>query len=436
MGTQEIPLGEGKAADASWQSYLLKLQPVLIVNDSATLKGEISSGYARGGHLGEDFSLSKASGTGHTLYPYSFASGENNLVLNKLYMEFYADTATYQIGRHSFHYGLGAVVNSGEGKWDRFSFARDGITMNVRLGNFFITPFWARIAQGASLTKLTRFKEHGIGLTYKNVEKDFFFGVLYSKRSSNSNTRVLQTAVDEDPETNAGIKVQGQTSVKLTDIYFRKRLGKFDFSLEVPLMRGSIGNVFSANTNHKGQAVIFEATYDFSPKWKLDLKAGRVSGDNGSDATFDAMYLNPNYQVANLLFRYNLAAVSDPQGKSVYDGHITNANYFSLGGHYSYNKWHWSVAFIKAWADQTAQANSMAFNHANGKRFDAVANQENDLGTEIDAGVDYNWNHGIALGASLGLLFPGEYWAFTNDPAIENTPDTSYAFRMYTSVEF
>lgn len=112
-GSEEVPLAAGSHANASWQSYVFRLNPVIIVNDSASLKGELSSGYGRGGHFGDDATQNQEANTfGNALYTYNQSSGTDSIVLNKFYMELYSDTATYQIGRHSFHWGLGALINS------------------------------------------------------------------------------------------------------------------------------------------------------------------------------------------------------------------------------------------------------------------------------------------------------------------------------------
>ena len=176
-GTQEIPSAPGKSSSASWQSYLFRLTPTIIINDSATFKGEVSSGYARGGLLGDSMAQSRNLGMGNALYPHNFPSGENSLVLNKFFVELYANTATYKIGRHNSHFGLGAVVDAGNEDWDRFSSVRDGITLDVRLGNFFISPYWAQISSADSLTGATNIKEYGIQLNYKNIAKDISFGI-------------------------------------------------------------------------------------------------------------------------------------------------------------------------------------------------------------------------------------------------------------------
>jgi hypothetical protein len=49
QGTQGINNGK---EGASFQTYVFKLNPQIIVNDGVTLKGEISSGYIRGGFAG------------------------------------------------------------------------------------------------------------------------------------------------------------------------------------------------------------------------------------------------------------------------------------------------------------------------------------------------------------------------------------------------
>src|SRR5690606_33748468 len=52
-GTQEIPLASGNHANASFQTYVFKLSPTVTVNDSASFKMTLTSGYGMGGRFGE-----------------------------------------------------------------------------------------------------------------------------------------------------------------------------------------------------------------------------------------------------------------------------------------------------------------------------------------------------------------------------------------------
>jgi hypothetical protein len=436
-GTQEVPLGAGNHANASWQSYVFRLNPVIIVNDSASLKGEISSGYGRGGYLGDDNNKSNVSNPGSSLYYYNQSTGTNDLVLNKFYMELYSDTATYQIGRHSFHWGLGALINSGDKLWDRHSFTRDGITMNIKLGSFHIKPYWGKISQGngatASFTRATNAKEYGFSLLYDNPERDMSFGLLYGKKIAN--------AFNNDDTGPTG-NTLGQTDVKITDIYFSKTFGMIDFAVEVPLMGGEIGNVYTgtAQVKYKAKAFLFESNLRLTDSWKFGFDAGQVSGDAGTQSSFDAMYLNPNYQVANILYRYNLSAISRADGTNgnVYDSYITNSTYFKVRADYIGERWSWNAAVIKAVANETADTGQPFYVHETNTYVSSGASttQSDDLGLEIDLGFKYKWNDEIHIGGNFGYLMAGDYYSFTNSTGVVNSADNSMLMQINTGISF
>ena len=225
--------------------------------------------------------------------------------------------------------------------------------------------------------------------------------------------------------------------VTITDFYFQKNLRNFQFALEIPLVSGTLGNLLSDNheTNYKAKAIIFESNYQFNPKWKFGVDLGQVSGDSGKLGQFEAMYLNPNYHIANLLFRYNLHAVSQ-NSRNVYDSYLTNTRYLKIMGEHSTQKWTWNWAIIKAWALVTAQTGQISFNHQTNKRFNAQQNQNDDLGLEFDVNFKYQWNSAINISGSLGYLFTGAYWKFTNNPSTNNDTQNSYAFQLQTALSF
>ncbi len=434
-GTQEIELGNG-TNNANFQSYIFRLQPNIVINDSATVKAELSSGYARGGFVGDNSTLSQQSGVANQLYPLNFSQGNDELVVNQLYAELYSDTATYVIGRQPQHFGLGAVVDSGEDTWDRFSYLRDGITVKIKLGNFKLEPFWTRVSRGSSLTKGTRVKDYGASLSYDSVERDLSFGILYSKKqTTNASAGGYTTTVDSGNSVTSQVTSLGPTDVKMTDLYLRKSFGDFTIAAEVPILSGEIGNVFGSATSYKGQAIIIEADYDFSNSWDLGVNFGKVNGDDGADNSFDAMYLNPNYQVANLLFRYNLRGIADNANYNVFDSYINNATYLKLHAKYSTEKWRWNMGLIYAKADEVAIAGTRSYNHLRNETFTANFDQSDDLGIEIDSSFEYLWNAEITVEGQVGYLLAGDYFAF-NNTATENVVNDSYILQLRTSIRF
>lgn len=431
-GSQEVLSAEGNKQSASWQSYIFRLNPEIIINDSATFKGEFSSGYGYGGTLGDDAQTKTGNNKlGDALYYYNQSAGKN-VLLTKAYLELYSDTATYQLGRHTYNWGLGALYSDGANPWDRFSYSRDGITMKVKLGNFHVTPFWSKIANTESLARSTYAKEHGIGLLYDNPEKDITFGINYTVKSSSN----LNTTYTTETQTSGATSTLGRADVKVTDIYFKKIFGKFDVAVEVPMINGEIGNA-SPGTNPtkiSAKAVILESQYRYSDAWDFGFSAGRVDGNDSNTGQFDAVYVNPNYKVANILFHYNMMAVKD-QTQSVYDAYLTNALYVKFGAKYKAEKWVFDGAIIHAKANETANAGSVAYNHTKHQYFTAAATQDDSLGTEFDLGATYKWNSEISIGTKLGYLMTGDYYAF-NNTTTPNETKNALLLQINAAVKF
>lgn len=306
--------------------------------------------------------------------------------------------------------------------------------MNIKLGSFHIKPYWGKVSQGSSFTRATNVKEYGFSLLYDNPERDMSFGLLYGKKNNNAFNDTIKHAV---PGSTLSL---GQTDVKITDIYFKKAFGKIDFAVEVPLMGGDIGHVYAADTvaRYKAKAFLFESNFKATDSWNFGLDGGQVSGDSGVQSSFDAMYLNPNYQIANILFRYNLRAISGANSTSnVYDSYITNAKYFKLRAEYLGEKWSWSTALIKAWASETATAGSPAFDHeTNTQIASSATSQDDDMGMEVDLGFNFKWNDEINIGGEFGYLFAGDYYSYTNSTAVTNSADNSMVLQIKAGISF
>jgi hypothetical protein len=429
-GSQEVALDAGKKASASWQSYVLKLSPTMVINDAATFFGELTTGYANGGYLGDSPQTDKASGTTNgsaPLYLHNQSNG-SNVVIKKAYLELYSDTATYMIGRHTYEWGLGAIYNDGNEAMDRHATSRDGITMKLKIGNFHVAPFWSKVSN-PGYTDYANDKEYGTGLLYDNPERDIAFGLLYVKKSGASGDTFYKS-----PTTTAAL---GETNVTVTDLYFKKVFGKFEIGAEVPLISGDLGKVTSTTTvsTYSAKAFLLQTNYKHTDSWTIGFDGGQISGDSGSNGTFGALYLNPNFQVANLLFRYNLSALSvSTSTASVYDSYMTNARYFKLRSSYNSEKWTFDTAVIYAKAVEVAKAGA-SYNHTKNKRFVATTSQSDSLGTEFDFNAKYHWNKEISIGTGLGYLFTGDYFGYTNT-ATANSAKNSLLLQVNTSVTF
>lgn len=432
-GSQEVGLDQGKKSSASWQSYIFRLSPTMVINDAATFFGELSTGYANGGYLGDSAQTDNNNNANAApLYHHNQAAGQS-VTIKKAYLELYSDTATYMIGRHTYQWGLGALYNAGNDPWDRHVSSRDGITMKLKIGNFHVSPFWSKVSN-PGYTDATNTKEYGTGLLYDNPERDIAFGILYGKKSSSSFSGYTTTIT---PPYTPAVSL-GESDITVTDLYLKKVFGKFDASVEVPLISGDLGRTSATNaiTSFSAKAFLLQTNFKQNDTWTFGFDAGQVSGHDGGTTKFGALYLNPNYQVANLLFRYNIAAFGTP-GKTVsaYDSYITNSRYFKLRAQYATEKWTFESAVIYAKALEVAKAGSSAFNHTKNKLFTAVTSQSDDLGTEVDFNAKYNWNKEISIGTSLGYLLTGDYFGYTNT-ATPNDAKSSLLLQVNTSVTF
>ena len=435
-GTQEVAVGSGQKSNASFQSYIFKLMPEIIVNDSTTLKAVLTSGYGNGGVWGDSSQKKKVPTTAGTefanaLYSHNTVS-DNSINLTQAYATFYSDAATYQLGRFATNWGLGAIHNDGSELGSHHATIRDGLKVNFKIGNFMISPYTAKISSGDSLTKSTRIKESGISLLYNNLDQEMSFGILYAKNKA-SNFANLSEDIDGDNTAKVNL---GKTDVKITDLYFKKSFGKFSTEIEVPIMSGELGKLYSAtgNANYKAKAILVHSTYAHNSNHIFNFNVGKVSGDAGNQDSYEALFLNPNFQIANVLFRYNTAAVSDTN-QNIYDSYVTNTFYLKFAHTYEAGKWNWTNSVIWAKAEEVAKAGENGYNHQTNKTFAATFNQEDDLGIEIDSDFTYKWNTSVTLGGSFGYLMTGDYYAYTNTAA-KNTVKDSYVLKAFANVKF
>jgi len=149
------------------------------------------------------------------------------------------------------------------------------------------------------------------------------------------------------------------------------------------------------------------------------------------------MYLNPNYQIANLMFRYNMLAVADPNTYSIYDSYITNAKYAKLYFDYLSEHWDWNLAFIYAIANEAASGNNTsAYNHLTGKTYNSTTPQSDQLGYELDVNLKYRWNNAVTIGSGIGYYFVGDYYSYTNQAGRVNDSKNSFIAQLNALVTF
>jgi hypothetical protein len=410
-GSQEV-VGSGDSAYL--QSYILKLNPSIVVNDHVTLFSEVSTGRGRGSRLGEGDYVSSRQGMGHAHFFHTTPSvdGENNLNLNQVYMDIYSETARYRVGRYAREWGLGAIYNGGQNAWDRFFTYYEGFEATFGLGKLLITPSWSNISNNESLNHHGEIKELGLSLLYDNPDKDMKMGLLLSKRMTNGNP-IYTAKPDNSPSGTGTNAIIAESSVKMLDIYMSRYWGPLWLAAEIPYVSGTLGNLNGTSTSFKALGIITKGAYEFNDNWSLLGDVGSVSGDQAVSGEFNALYLHPNFQVAELMFRYQLDGVENDQ-VNVYESSINNALYAKFGAQYKTGPWMWKWSWLMAKADQTARSGNRAFQHTQGYHFTAAADQSDDLGQELDMNFDYQWNPNLVLSGLFAYYFVGDYYAFNN----------------------
>lgn len=414
-GTQALRNGD---CDANFQTYTLRLNPNIIVNDGVTLKGELSTGQFRGGFAGGNSANTEGT-AGNNSYFYTTPAQRSELNVNQMYMELYADTALVKIGRMSRHYGMGLVFDNGNDPWDRFLTMYDGIEAEMKIGNFSVTPHYAKISNYNSNTNTNAgreasgsldVREMGLIAKYDNKNRDLVASVLYAKRSSEAKNTLYNSS-----STTSDSFSRGKTSITIIEPYVSKKWNKFKVSAEASLQTGDYGQVYAAGEKSKlaAQTIVAEAKYDLNPKWDIGLNVGQVSGDKGDTSKFEATYLHPNYHVADLMFRYNYAGINEG-GRSIFDSSIANAKFYKMYANYKTDKWTWKGAFIMANAMETAKSGEKAYHHEENYRYNANAKQSDSFGYEFDFGFDYRWNPNVTISGYYAYWKVGDYYSFTN----------------------
>ena len=224
-GSQVIPPVGSNAQTAHFQTYLLKLQPTLIVNDSATIFAEMTTGYANGGYWGQGLEQTYDNNRTMSNTLYNYHNYRESLHLSQIYAKYYSNTATYVIGRQPLHWGLGALFNDGRLAGSRFSSVEDGITAHLNIGNFKISPYYMK-ANDPTLNGQGDLRHTGIQALYQNNDQGFSLGLIYGKRRNKFDSTL--------------IKNLGPSEIKIIDLYFQKDIEKLTIEAEVPILRGNL----------------------------------------------------------------------------------------------------------------------------------------------------------------------------------------------------
>lgn len=411
---------------AKFQTYVFKLRPSLIINDSATVFSELSVGSSRGGHFGDSGSTTRETNdpTGH--YFYSSSNGESTLSINQLYAELYADVGLVRVGRFAKGFGTGAVLNKGTNTFDRSFSSYDGFEVDFKIGSFTATPYWAKVG-GSKTTPNGNLdvKERGISAIYHNINSNMKLGILWASRIAEKNSDLYNA--------------KKSSSANIVDFYVTKEWEKLKFAFEMPMIKGKFENMYDYNSkmDYNARAYIIETSYEASKKWTLGLNFGSVSGQDDSTSEYKAMTLHPNYKIAEILYAYNYRAFVT-KNMDIHQVGVSNSNYLKTFANWNGNLWAWNMSMIMAKANETAKKNKNFYDHEIGKVVDGSAStkdQDNTIGTEFDISFDYRWNPNVTISGFGAYLKTGDYFKF-NGTATENKIENVTAMGLRLGMNF
>jgi hypothetical protein len=182
------------------------------------------------------------------------------------------------------------------------------------------------------------------------------------------------------------------------------------------MLSGNLANTYNTgDADFDTSGYIFESKYMPGERWTLGLNAGMIKGDDGSTGSFEGLYLHPNYQIAEVLYRYNYHGFSNANQYNIFNSSITNSTYAQLFAHYKRGEWAWKLSFLWAQANQTASAGEQFYNHDKNVLQEANTDQADDLGYEVDASFEYQWNPSVVFSGFVGYHFVGDFYRFSNE---------------------
>jgi hypothetical protein len=432
-------------------TVFLRLNPKIAVNDRIFIKSEFWIGNPAFSLLGDGLPNQSADRT-----IMSTVTAGSTLTAQRVFLELLSDLGTIQVGRLPLNFGLGMVWNQGSDLFARYESTADGIRWLAKFGSFsFVPSFFMRSSGdciGGACLSATTDKTYALGqvyegslvLKYANTDDQIEAGVNIIKRLSQGGQDPKAALLAPAPSYNSSASANSQSNYLLWDLYFRKSFGKFSLSAEAPIATGSIGGV---DMSAYGLAV--EGLGELADAWTGSINTGLASGQKsftGNVSQYQFFYFHPNYQVANILFRYQLANFSQQNAligstdtvasqRSIYSSAITNAFYLSAGAKFKPSlRWTLNPSLTWARALQVAKSgrtflNSWDYSFAqNNTNADQLAN----LGIEFDFNTKFEWDEKSDIRLETGMLFPGRFFSFDNTSSTNqaNTPLILAAIRI------
>lgn len=424
----------GLTSDSNEYSFFnhhLVLNPHIIAADGITIHSRFdifnNADYANS-QFGEFFG---GSGTSEN----TAATGEvaaETIAVTELYLSWTQQFGSLVAGRAPVQFGLGITHNAGNGEFDHWFDRKDLVGYKFVMGNMFFMPMYGKVKEGDAQND-DDIRDYMLQFGYENLDTDLEIGLFYQQRKANPGGNDLGAGAATDIFNVSGT-TDGTSSlnIKTYNLFVKKKNGPIHVGIEASMQDGDTGLVIAGGEKISLEAYAIAAEVAYKPegsKWEWDVKLGTVSGDDpGSDATYEGYLVDRNYDVAMLLFNYQLGTGTDTIGNEKYINEITNNKTKVDVGQIS-NTLYLAPGFNWKWSDKWGMKGRFTYAQLAEERHNG---QDKDLGMELDLSVYYRPFERFVVQMDTGYLMTGD--AFKGSGNLEN--DDAYGIITKAAISF
>jgi len=424
------------ANESSFFNHHLVLNPHIIAADGITIHSRFdifnNSSYANS-QFGEFFggSTDAASPSDATA-----ATGEvpaETIAVTELYLSWTQQFGSLVAGRAPVQFGLGITHNAGNGEFDHWFDRKDLVGYKFVMGNMFFMPMYGKVKEGDAQDD-DDIRDYMIHFGYENLDTDLEIGLFYQQRKANPGGNDLAAVTTPTDIFNESATTDGTSSlsVKTYNLFVKKKNGPFHIGIEASMQDGSTGLIIASGEKISLDAYAIAGEIAYKPdgsKWEWDVKLGTISGDDsGTPETYEGYLVDRNYDVAMLLFNYRLGDGSDIIGNEKYINAVTGGNTKVDVGQMS-NTVYFAPGFNWKWSDKWGMKGRFTYAQLAEEMY---ANQDKDLGMELDLSVYYRPFDRFVVQMDTGYLMTGD--AFKGPGNLEN--DNAYGIITKAAISF